>query len=91
LAAKAKQPRLNKDEISATLTSVFQRVFQEDNLVLTREMTAHDVAKWDSLRHIEMIVDVERTFALKLTLREVMTQKNVGDLIDLIHKKTPPS
>jgi hypothetical protein len=31
--------------------AVFQRVFQEDNLVLTREMTAHDVAKWDSLRH----------------------------------------
>jgi acyl carrier protein len=83
--------RMNKDEITLTLTSVFQRVFQEDSLALTREMTAKDVAKWDSLRHIEMITDVEKTFALKLTLREVMRLKNVGDLIDLIHAKKPPS
>jgi acyl carrier protein len=82
---------MNRDEITVTLTSVFQRVFQEDSLALTREMTAKDVAKWDSLRHIEMITDVEKTFALKLTLREVMRLKNVGDLIDLIQAKQPSS
>ena len=80
---------MNENEINVTLTSVFQRVFQEDSLVLTREMTAQDVAKWDSLSHIAMITDVEETFALKLTLREVMRLKNVGDLIDLIRKKKP--
>ena len=82
---------MNKDEIRVTLTSVFQRVFQDNGLALSREMTAKDVAKWDSLRHIEMITDVEKTFALKLTLREVMRLKNVGDLIDLIHTKQPSS
>ena len=78
---------MNESEIRVTLTSVFQRVFHEHSLALTREMTAHDVAKWDSLRHIEMITDVEKTFAVKFTLREVLRLKNVGDLIDLIHAK----
>ena len=81
---------MNDDEITATLTSVFQRVFQERDLAITRETTAQDVAKWDSLRHIEMITDVEMTFGLKFTLREVMRLKSVGDLVDLIRAKTSP-
>ena len=78
---------MEKNEINHTLTSVFQRVFQEPGLAVTREMTSRDVAHWDSLRHIVMITDVENTFAVKFSLREVMKLKNVGDLIDLIHAK----
>jgi acyl carrier protein len=78
---------MDKNDINLTLTSVFQRVFQEPGLAVTRETTAREVAKWDSLRHIEMITDVESTFAVKFSLREVMKLKNVGDLIDLIHAK----
>ena len=78
---------MDKNDINVTLTSVFQRVFQEPGLTVTRETTAREVAKWDSLRHIEMITDVEATFAVKFSLREVLKLKNVGDLIDLIHAK----
>jgi acyl carrier protein len=79
---------MNKDEIGGKLRSVFQEVFQENNLILTREMTAKDVAKWDSLRHIQMIAEVETAFGITFKLREVMIMKNVGDLIDRIHAKT---
>jgi hypothetical protein len=44
---------VNKDEIAGKLRSVFQ----ENSLILTREMTAKDVAKWDSLRDIQMIAE----------------------------------
>jgi acyl carrier protein len=39
------------------------------------------------LRHIQLISEVERAFRIKFKLREIVSMKNVGDLIDLIHIK----
>lgn len=78
---------MSKEQITTELKSVFQRVFEEDDLAITRDMTAADVEKWDSLRHIQLISEVEKAFGIKFKLREVLTMKNVGDLIDLIHAK----
>jgi len=76
------------EEITGRLKTVFQSVFDENDITITREMTAEDVASWDSLHHIQLISEVERTFKVKFKLREVMAMKNVGDLIDLIDRKT---
>jgi acyl carrier protein len=78
---------MNEQEITGKLKTVFEKVFQEKDLTITREMTAADVEKWDSLRHIELISEVEMAFDTKFRLREVLSMKNVGDLIDLIHTK----
>ena len=77
----------NNDDVSGRLSSIFQDVFQDNNLTLTRDMTAQDVENWDSMRHIQLITEVETAFGIKFRLREIMSMKNVGDLIDLIHLK----
>ena len=76
------------EEITGTLKTVFQSVFDESDITITREMTAQDVESWDSLHHILLINEVERAFIIKFKLREVMGMKSVGDLIDLIDRKT---
>ena len=75
------------EEITGKLKSVFQNVFEENDIEITREMTADDLPSWDSLHHIQLISEVEREFRIKFKLREVLSMKNVGDLIDLIHAK----
>jgi acyl carrier protein len=81
------KPSMKKEETADKLKSVFQKVFDNNDITITREMTAHDVEDWDSLRHIELISEVEKAFAIKFKLREIMNMKNVGDLIDLINMK----
>jgi acyl carrier protein len=76
-----------QEEITDNLKSVFQKVFEENDITITREMTAQDISSWDSLHHIQLISEVERAFGIKFKLREVLGMKNVGDLIDLIHIK----
>ena len=76
------------EEITGTLKTVFQSVFDESDITITREMTAQDVESWDSLHHIQLISEVERAFKIKFKLRVVMGMKSVGDLIDLIDRKT---
>ena len=78
---------MKNEETTGKLKSVFQKVLEENDITITREMTAQDIEKWDSLRHIQLISEVERTFEIKFKLREVLSMKNVGDLIDLIHVK----
>lgn len=60
----------------------------DDELVLKRELTAKDVAGWDSLSHIRLLVTIERKFNIKFTLPEIRELKNVGELTDLIQIKT---
>jgi acyl carrier protein len=43
-------------EIYSRLTPIFRDVLDDDALVPTPELTAHDVDEWDSLRHIRLIV-----------------------------------
>jgi acyl carrier protein len=78
---------MKTEEIISKLKSVFQKVLEEKDITITRELTAQDIEKWDSLRHIQLISEVESTFGVKFKLREIMNMNNVGDLIDLIDAK----
>lgn len=78
---------MKQEEITGKLKSVFQKVFEEKDIPITREMTAQDIEKWDSLRHIQLISEVESAFGIKFKLREILHMNNVGDLIDLITAK----
>jgi acyl carrier protein len=75
-------------EVKARLEAVFRDIFEDPTLVIHESTTAHDIEAWDSLTHIDLIVEVERTFAIKLSTGEVRGLKNVGDFIALIVRKT---
>jgi acyl carrier protein len=76
------------DATRAKLTSVFRDVFDDDALEVDSAMTADDVDGWDSLTHVRLMLSVERAFATKFTASEIGRLKTVGDLIDLIARKT---
>lgn len=78
---------MNVEEITGKLKFVFEKVLEEKPIAITRELSAKDIEKWDSLRHIQLINEVETTFSIKFKLREIMSMNNVGDLIDLIGAK----
>jgi acyl carrier protein len=78
---------MNAQEINSKLTSVFRDIFSDPTLEIRPEMTADDVADWDSLSHINLILSVEKAFNIKLTTREVRSMKNVGDFTDIIKQK----
>jgi acyl carrier protein len=79
---------MTKVEISEKLTSVFREVFDDGSIVIRDDMTAKDVANWNSVSHIDMICMVEEAFGIQLTTREVAVLKSVGELVALIDGKT---
>jgi len=75
-------------KIYEDLTEIFNDVFMVDDMKLTPELTAKDVKGWDSFKQIEIMVSVEERFNIKLSTREIDSLKNVGDLAEVIAKKT---
>lgn len=75
-------------ELQDRLNQVFRRVFNDDDINITCEMTAADVSGWDSLSHINLIVAVENEFKITFTNKEVMSFGCIGDLLRCLEQKT---
>ena len=75
-------------KIYADLTEIFNDVFMRDDMSLTPQLSASDVAGWDSFKQIGIMVSVEERFGIKLNTREIDGLRNVGDLAEVIAKKT---
>lgn len=78
---------MDNADIVARLTPIFRDVFNDNTLVVTDNMSAADVATWDSLSNINMIVAVEKAFGVKFSIKDVRNLKNVGELLELIKSK----
>jgi acyl carrier protein len=69
------------------LQEVFRTVFEDEDLVISRETTAQDIEAWDSVQNVTLMLDVETQFKVRFSTSEMAYLKNVGDLVDLIEKK----
>lgn len=74
-------------ELLVRLNEIFCEVFDDDDIKITPEMTANDVDGWDSLSHVNLIVAIETKFNILFSQKELLTFKNVGDLLNCIRSK----
>lgn len=72
----------------ANLEPVFRQVFDDEAIVLSNTTTADDIDEWDSLTHMNLVIVLELNFKIKFALGELQKLRNVGDMLDLINRKT---
>jgi acyl carrier protein len=77
---------MNQAEIISRLQVVFDDIFLEP-VVLTPSLSAKDVPEWDSLKHISLLLTVEKAFGIRFRVGEVEGTRNVGEFADLIGKR----
>jgi len=78
---------MERTEILTKLTPIFRKQFDNETLVLTNELTANDVERWDSLSHMLLITEIENLLSIKFKLKELNKMRNVGTMIDIIISK----
>ena len=75
-------------DVLQRVSDVFRDVFDDETLTIDRQTTAADVAGWDSLMHVRLMIAVEKAFGIRFKSSEVASLPDVGALIDLLESKT---
>ena len=75
---------MTREEVYETLNGVFQDVFDGESIEVNDQTTSEDVDGWDSLEHINLIAAVEQEFGVKFNMGQVVSMKNVGEMVDII-------
>lgn len=78
---------MTTSEVYQRLSTVLQEVFDDDELEATPDLTASDVEGWDSLKHIRLVLSVEKAFHISFSASEIGNLKNIGELASLIDAK----
>lgn len=73
--------------IKMKLEEIFRETFEDSDLEIFDDMSAKDIDDWDSLTHIQLILEIEKAFKVKFTLDEITKTQNVGEFINLLATK----
>jgi acyl carrier protein len=78
---------MERKELLSRVETIFHDILDDDSIALKDETTAADVEGWDSLTHIQLIVAIEKNFKIKFTSKEILSWKNVGEMLDCLEQK----
>lgn len=78
---------MTREAIYDKLNEIFRDVFDDESITVCETTTADDIEDWDSLEHINLVAAVEQAFGMKFTMGQVVTMKNVGEMVDIIMDK----
>lgn len=79
---------MNDTEILESVAEIIKEVLELPDLKVTLATSAEEVDEWDSMTHIQLISSIEAKYKVRFALGELQALKNVGDMIELIKKKT---
>lgn len=78
-------------DVTERIYALVRDVFVDPTLQLTRQTTAADVAGWDSLSHVRLLMTIERELGIRFSPAEGAKPRNVGELADLVVAKMDKS
>jgi len=78
---------MDKIQILSEIQRIMQDVFDDERIVIDETSTANDVEGWDSLTHIQLIVAIEKHFKIKFSSKEILSWKDVGEMLGGISSK----
>ena len=75
------------DDISNDVAIIFKKVMQQPNLTFHHKLASCDVATWDSMKNIHLLIEVEKHFKIRFSPNEIFGLPNIGALINLVATK----
>ena len=78
---------MEREKIYVELQKIFHRVFSGIDLTFNETLQSNDILEWDSLKHLELILEIEEVFGVKFGIREVLEMQTSKEMINILEKK----
>jgi len=78
---------MSREAYLTQVKDIIEETLGLTDLIVTEESKASDIEDWDSIMHVEIIVNIENEFDVKFKTLEIESFKNIGDIITGIEGK----
>jgi acyl carrier protein len=69
------------------LVEVFAKVFEEPADEFNDESTQDTVLNWTSMRHVALLVEIERSYGIRFSNAEMTAMRSMGDIRTALTRK----
>ena len=74
-------------KINERLKKVILNVFPDLQLEITPSMSSSDIDDWDSMTHLNLVMQVQEEFNITMEFNDVISIESIGDLMEYLQKK----
>jgi acyl carrier protein len=75
---------MNRTDVFNKVQEVFREVLEDEELIIKEDYNSEDIDDWDSLTHIILVVEIEKTFNMRFLSSEISNWKDIGAMITAI-------
>lgn len=73
--------------MDSNLKNLLADVFGLRPSEITETLTKDDIDSWDSLKQMDLVMSLERTYNIQLDIRDIIQMVSVDSIINVIKKK----
>ena len=78
---------MERKEMLKELVSIFEEVFEVEDMEITEETNSDAIADWNSVNHLTLIGEIEQAFNIKFSMQEMLEIKSVKKILNIIEKE----
>jgi len=65
-------------------TILFKKVMGIDEI--TNDLSMNNMRQWDSLKHVELLTEIEEVFDIEIELEDIVSMTNVTRILQVLSK-----
>lgn len=69
------------------LKNIFSKVLDTDAALITERTTIDNLSEWDSMKHLELIMEIEKEFNVEFAPHEIILMNTVERIMDKLKSK----
>lgn len=71
--------------MSQKIISIIAKVLEVEPSEIELDCGIGDMPEWTSLKHLQIISELEQAFSIKLKPQDIMELEEIGDLVSLVN------
>lgn len=68
------------------IRNIIIELFELKESEMSEDLKATDVSLWDSLNHLSLVTNLEDTFGIKLTMKEIQSMDSYSKIIETVKR-----
>ena len=69
------------------LIEQLKKFFSINDVDFNNNLTKDDIPTWDSLKHMELIAQLEKTYSIELSVHEIVGMQSISSIVNVLEER----